>query len=644
MSLPVPNLDDRRFQDLVDDAKRMIPSLTPEWTNHNVSDPGVALIELFAWMSEQVIYRLNQVPDRLYVDFLNLVGMEPFPAAAARVPITFWLSAAPDQPVRIPAGTEVTTADGTGVVFATREDLAIVQPRLLGALTSVTDTAFRDVLGELEYDRDTVVCFASEPTSPGDAFNLGFDVSLAGQLVDLSIETAARGVGVDPEQVPIVWEVWSGEYWLTAEVYADSTGGLNRSGTVRLIIPPAHEPLVLDGKRLFWLRVRLIEPREGQPTFRTSPQLSSVSAACLGGTVEAEHSRIVRDEVVGLSDGTPGQRFELANRPVLPRDPGEQVAVTTDGVTEQYEEVADFSHSAPGDRHVRFDDAAGVVLFGPRIRYPDGTTVQHGAVPAHGATIAVTRYRTGGGAVGNVPPRTLTALRAAVPFVDAVANLTHARGGVDPESVEEVKLRGPRSLRTGQRAVTPSDYEQLALEASPKVARARCVPAAAPADPVKVLLVPASDREPQAFTLDDFALTDEVYEVVAAHLDARRTVGATVAVTAPFYQGVSVVVRLRAVPGRSPVAVRERVSATLAGFLSPLTGGGRETGWPFDTPVTAPMLVSVLEELDGVAGVDELALFEYDLRNERRLGDAVDQITLEPGSLFLAGRNQVVVR
>jgi predicted phage baseplate assembly protein len=67
MALPAPNLDDRRFQDLVDDAKRMVMRRCPEWTDHNVSDPGVTLIETFAFMTDQLLFRLNQVPDRLYV-------------------------------------------------------------------------------------------------------------------------------------------------------------------------------------------------------------------------------------------------------------------------------------------------------------------------------------------------------------------------------------------------------------------------------------------------------------------------------------------------------------------------------------------------------------------------------------------------
>src|SRR3954471_24398169 len=103
MVLPAPNLDDRRFQDIVDEAKRLIPRYTPEWTNHNLSDPGVALIELFAWMSEMVMFRLNQVPDRLYVHFLNRVGIEPFPPSVSTANLTFWLAAAQDATVIVPA-------------------------------------------------------------------------------------------------------------------------------------------------------------------------------------------------------------------------------------------------------------------------------------------------------------------------------------------------------------------------------------------------------------------------------------------------------------------------------------------------------------------------------------------------------------
>src|SRR2546421_5744398 len=129
MALPVPNLDDRRFQDLVDDAKRLVQQKCPEWTDHNVSDPGVTLIETFAWMTDQVLYRLNRVPDRNYVKFLELIGVRLFPPTAARTAVTFWLSAPQPEGVRVLAGTEVATVrteSEEAIVFMTAEDVQIL--------------------------------------------------------------------------------------------------------------------------------------------------------------------------------------------------------------------------------------------------------------------------------------------------------------------------------------------------------------------------------------------------------------------------------------------------------------------------------------------------------------------------------------
>ena len=94
--LPTPNLDDRRFQQLVDDAKRLIAARCPEWSDHNVSDPGVTLIEAFAFMVDELHYRLNRVPDRLYITFLDLLGVTLHPPAPARAELLFRLSA-PDR-------------------------------------------------------------------------------------------------------------------------------------------------------------------------------------------------------------------------------------------------------------------------------------------------------------------------------------------------------------------------------------------------------------------------------------------------------------------------------------------------------------------------------------------------------------------
>src|SRR5215471_4581027 len=109
MPIPAPALDDRRFQDIVDEAKRLIPHYCPEWTDHNVSDPGVALLELLAWMSEMLLYRVNQVPDKNYLKFLEMIGVKLQPPAAAGTPVTFYLSAPQPNEVTIPRETETAT-------------------------------------------------------------------------------------------------------------------------------------------------------------------------------------------------------------------------------------------------------------------------------------------------------------------------------------------------------------------------------------------------------------------------------------------------------------------------------------------------------------------------------------------------------
>src|SRR4051794_17197181 len=109
MPLPTPNLDDRQFQDILDEARRRIPVYCPEWTDHNLSDPGITMLELFAWMTDMLLYRLNRVPDKNYVKFLDLIGIKLQPARAATTNLTVRLSAAQPEDVIIPRGTEVAT-------------------------------------------------------------------------------------------------------------------------------------------------------------------------------------------------------------------------------------------------------------------------------------------------------------------------------------------------------------------------------------------------------------------------------------------------------------------------------------------------------------------------------------------------------
>jgi predicted phage baseplate assembly protein len=650
VALPAPNLDDRKFQDIVDESKRLIPRYCPEWTNHNLSDPGVALVELFAWMSEMILFRLNQVPDRLYTKFLDLVGIEPFPPSVARVDLTFWLSAVLDHAVTVPAATEVATlpvsADGAQVVFSTSNDLVIAPPKLFAAKTGTAgdDQLLIDAWDDLRFEGSEVACFTSQPIHPGDAVYFGFEDSLAGNLLRLTIAATIEGLGVDPNDPPISWEAWAGETWLRAQTISDSTGGLNRDGTIQLLVPRLMEPLSLGQTRAYWLRARLLQPREGQPAYQTSPRISSLRVDSLGGTVAAEHATVVGPESLGRSDGTPGQVFTTSRAPVLPRREGEGIrTVSSDGPTD-WEEVADFTESGPQSPHYVVDGGSGEVRFGPSVRYADGSARQHGAVPPDGAEIVMRRYRHGGGAAGNVGAGTLTVLRTSVAYIDRVANLGAAGGGVDAETPRNAKLRGPLTLRTGQRAVTVRDFERLTLESSIQVARVRCLPPSAPSAPVQLLVVPQVRRRPDDQELDDFALSDPLVARITEHLEPRRMLGATIEIGTPFYQGVTVAALIQSLPGRPANLVRQRALDLLYRYINPLTGGSSEEGWPFETDINAAPIAEMLEAIEGVERVEEVLLFEFDLRTGQRHGPGRELIRLDEQSLFLSARHQVVVR
>lgn len=647
MSLPVTNLDDRRFQDIVDEAKRLIPTYCPEWTNHNVSDPGVALIELFAWMTEMTIFRLNQVPDAFYTHMLNLIGFEPFPATAARADLTFWLVGAVPHPVAVPAGTQVATTGQIGVsrVFTTLDDLVITQPELIASLTSSAPDTYVDVWDDLRIDHGAVTCFPRTPVTAGDCFYLGFDDSLAGNALQLTIRANVEGIGVIPDRPPLVWEVWQGDGWIPTAVHQDTTGGLNRNGVLVMLVPNAHQPLTLGGTRAYWLRARLLTPEPGQPFYRASPQIRTLAVASVGGTVVAEHSLQMGRSVLGVSSGRPAQVFRVEQVPVLERD-GEELVVLIDGNGNEqaWTEVPDFLNSGANDRHIVWDSTTGEVRFGPNIRYADGTSRQHGAVPPEGWRVAVTGYRYGGGAAGNVGPGALTSLRNSLPYVASVENIEAATGGVDAETVANAKLRGPQTLRAGSRAVTAADYERLAAQADPAIARVRCLAPESPGMPINLLLVPASKVDPRATKLDDLGLTAGMVDRVSEYLEHRRILGTSIRVGTPYYQGVTVAALMTARPGRPASLVRERALDTLYRFINPLLGGVDGGGWPFDTDLNSATLYQLLEAVEGVERVDEVLMFEYDLRNGERVGFARELVKLERDSLFLSAAHRVVVR
>ncbi|MFE9751339.1 putative baseplate assembly protein [Saccharothrix saharensis] len=643
-SLPTPNLDDRRFQDLVDEAKRRVQQHCPEWTDHNVSDPGVTLIEAFAHMTDELLYRLNRVPDLHYLRFLDLIGVTLFPPTAARGDVTFWLSAPRDVPVVVPAGAQVATERSEvedPVVFTVDRELAIVPCALTHLVTAVEDVSIppADRTDELR-DGKAPEVFASPP-APGDAVLFGLSDAVPGCAVLLRVEAHAEGRGVDPRDPPWAWEAWNGSGWSPCEVDRDSTGGFNQPGDVVLHVPHSHAVSVIARQRAGWLRCRAVAPAPDRPFYQRAPKLVSVTAATIGGTIGATHADVVRGETVGVSEGVPGQRFPLARTPVVVEDGALVVEVATPDGWERWTEVRSFAESGPADRHVVLDRVGGEVIFGPAVRQPGGGVRLYGAVPAKSAAIRVPEYRTGGGLRGNVARGLLQVQRDPVPFVTAVTNRRPASGGVAGESVRDAAVRGPLLLRTRDRAVTAEDYEVLTREAAPEIARVRCVPASPGSAAVRVLVVPSVGAHEES----DFAALQPDADVrgrIERFLEERRCVGARVSVEPPYYQGVTVVAQLRAKAGTPEDVLRTRSVQALYDYFNPVSGGPDGDGWPFGRPVQSGEVFAVLQRLPGVELVEEIKLFGANPVTGER-GTAVARLDLPVNGLAFSYGHQVRV-
>ena len=460
MALPSPNLDDRRFQQLVDEAKRYVQQRAPEWTDHNVSDPGVTLIETFAYMVDQLLYRLNRVPEKNYSAFLDLLGIRLFPPAAATAEVDFWLSAPQPETVTLRAGAEVATARSEteeGVVFATTEELPIVPCELTRLVTAPVGGEQVDRTTMLAEGRD-IRCFQAAP-APGDAMLFGLPAAVPRCIVSVNLDSRVEGVGVDPRQPPLAWEAWDGARWLPCETGSDTTGGLNRPGEVIVYVPAGHTASVVAGTRGGWLRCRVTEPEPGPAV------LLGVADGPRGGGVHRRRHR---------TRGTRGDCHRCASRDVRG---GRGPAVRRDSAARSSSTGSRPSSRCPRTRAGRGGGPWSTSAT-PRRRPScgDRRDLGHVHVPtrrtrarriaAHvrrgageGRAVRVLRYRTGGGAGGNVARGAISVLRSSVPYIARVENREAARGGVDGESVDNAKLRAPDALRMQERAVTAEDYE-----------------------------------------------------------------------------------------------------------------------------------------------------------------------------------------
>ncbi|AGP52574.1 putative baseplate assembly protein [Streptomyces rapamycinicus] len=604
MTLPAPKLDDLTWADMMAAIRRRIPAESDgTWTLHAPVDPGVTLLELFAYLLEQRLYWLDQVPDALVVAILRLLGLEP-PRPARPAATVLRLDARQEGTAvpLVPAGTAL-TRDPTGqVVFTLDDDLAVLPLAEGGEVTVWTD---RDRTADLRARRGIALL-----ASDGAPARVRFTLPLTGDhpapgpiglLVELDAPTASApswlpGAVADvPPPAELTWSWFrpgtdiSGAY----QKVEDGTGGLRRSGVVRLH-PPADWSTRDTG-------LLVSTPAA---TYAAPPRLLQLAV----NASAAHHCRHRTVSGADLQDQI-GAWLRLPGRHLVLPDAADRLLEATLRLAgQEWRSAPDFTFGSPADRIFVLDRAEGALVFG------DGLT---GRIP-HPDPDAHVDYVTGGGRIGNGGMTGNWLPAQDLPEAVSAANLVRAEGGTDPETTTEARRRAAASLGEVTRAVTAEDYVTLA-RATPGVAIARAYPAvgAHPGFPcatvpgaVTVHIVPAAPRDD--LTREDFVaapLPDPgMLRAAAVHLEQARLLTSEVFVRAPRYREVALRVTLSGDPA-DVTRVSTALTAALRRFLDPLVGGEDQDGWPFGQPLRPSALLRAAQRaLGDLADVAAVAI------------------------------------
>lgn len=687
MTLPVPDIDDRSFEEILDEALSRVPVHNPEYTNFNESDPLVTTLQVFSFMTESLLYRANQIPERNRLKFLRLLGLSRQPASVANGLVTFQNPRGPFEPVALSQGTEVKAGSvpfrithgldvlpiQSRVYYKKAVDLSGEENARARRIYEQLGASFLPEEGEDLSYYETTQLKPPEPGAPLPAVDLSKDTPQGDQSLWLALlarpgeqpERAREKIATKVLTVAVVPVLSDAQRILfpKGEVDERQRGELEfelpvgsgpepeyrslearprhqvlaEPGVVELTLPsksglvpwsspepaevgvgkrpPSLEETDVADRLITWIRIR---PRteSGESVSSRSVRLSVVEPN--GARVE-QRTR-VDGKYLGKGTGSPDQQVQLTNTPVL----SDHLDLTVGG--ERWREVDDLMaappevsrkdpRKAPGSRSRVQGDPRVFELDRTtgRIRFGDGL---RGARPSEGEIIEA-QYQYGGGEQGSVGIGAIEK-GPTLPSGVTVTNPIPTWGAASQEAIEEAERRIAGYLKRRRRAVTESDFEAI-VQATPglEIGRVEVLPLTYP-DPKKsdvraegvvtVLVIPATDPDrPDAPKADRLFL-----DAVCDHLDTRRLVTTEVHVRSPIYVGIDVSVGIETVPGTALPPVRQEVQEAVRTFLSPLSGGFEEEGWPLGRAVEAGELAAVASRVSGVASVQDVRVRSQD--------------------------------
>jgi len=489
------------------------------------------------------------------------------------------------------------------------------------------------VFETIDVDKDRIFTPFQFEQYPVKALYFGFKAInkeiMSGRWLDLYIKIQQPTDKIfyrGDQQFPVVnWQCWNGSNWEICKV-KDDTLAFNVTNVISILIPESiasrgNTSMSVDSS-LYWLRAIWVSGE-----YQCKPLLQHI----LLNTTLARHVLTHENEILGSGNGTPDQVFYSARSPIIdkpiveirePQLPGmaELANITSDegeGVIDAIQDkevqkdqeiwvrwhgVNDFLESDSHDRHFVVEHLSGEIRFGNGLQ---------GMLPPVGANnIRLRFYKTGGGKSGNKPINSIAQLRSSLPLIASVTNPEAAYGGQNMENWDSVYNRGSRQLRHRGLAITAEDYQDIAMNASPEVARAKCFPlqdlefnkvSSVMPGVVSLVIVPQNSQLSPRPSLD---LLRRIWK----YLDQFRVPGTTLVVLGPEYVRINVKAVIVPANEYEKSDICADCVARLEAFLHPLTGGDSAKGWDFSVIPHQSDLFAVLEAAPGLEYVRSLQI------------------------------------
>jgi predicted phage baseplate assembly protein len=669
---PQPAIQPQSYAQIISEALVRIPVHNPEYTNYqNNTDPGVTILQLFAFMVDNLGYLCNQVPDQNRLKFLNLLGIPMQPPQAASGMVTFDNSRGPLQTVTLPAqlpvsagSTGFVTSDGLNVLPV--DSMIFTRSALDAAAQASASQTYTQLYAAQAVSAAGLQFYQTEVfEAPTSAANLPVATLSDGSIVDRALWIALLKRGVDST--------------LTNQAVLNAIGGSTITlgimpvpATSEMVLQPATTSTPATSPLIYEVSTGQTDPSTGAPVYLrlnsiadgdplstpTLVQLTLPPASAMGVWSLGPLEEGVGDYPPSLQDQT-GIAANLVAwvrvRLPLPADtqgPTNAVAsfnwlgINATKVSQQIQVPVEIVGTATGEpdqiytlintpvitstvqitvNGVAWTQTDDLLAAPSEIANATGSQVYtvdsasgtvtfgtglQGARPAAGAVI-IAGYFYGGGVAGNVGIAAINA-STQLPAGFQVSNPLPTAGGTAGETVADAEQRIPLYLQNGGRAVSAQDFSDI-VGTTPGIdlGRVEILPLYQPDTGVNAPGVVTVLVIPNDPTTPQGPVPDGAFlQSVCNYLEPRRLLTTEVHVVGPDYQDLSVSVGFDIVPGKDVATVTQGIKTAIGNYLSPLIGGPSGTGWPLGKPVIAGELLAQAARVDGISDIEEVLMWD----------------------------------